>query len=122
LLLNHYLQSSPFFNLHYCIYLADIATTMFIISNAITPNPFDLPLGDQPTNCSSNPQPTENTPGYHSDLHPINLTYRLYGKNYLQWPQVVSTYLKGHGKLSHLTSKALALPIQVLGHGMKKMP
>lgn len=32
------------------------------------------------------------------------LAYRLDGKNYLQWAQLVQTFLKGRGKLSHLTS------------------
>ena len=77
-----------------------MATNMSPISDAITPNPSDLPVEDQPTNFSDNSQPTKNTPNSHSDLHPINSAYRLHVKNYLQWSQVVSTYQKGRGKLS----------------------
>ena len=30
------------------------------------------------------------------------MSYRFNGKNFLKWSQVVRTYLKGKGKLSHL--------------------
>lgn len=36
------------------------------------------------------------------DLQNIHATYRLNGKNYLKWSQLVRTFLKGKGKLSHL--------------------
>jgi len=39
-----------------------------------------------------------------SELPGMLLPYRLDGKNYLQWAQLVQTFLKGRGKLSHLTS------------------
>ena len=58
---------------------------MSTIFYAITPNPSDLPVEYQPTDFSSNSQPTKNTPGSHCDLHPINSAYQLYGNNYLQW-------------------------------------
>ena len=32
----------------------------------------------------------------------LQAAYRLNGKNYLKWSQVVRTFLKGKGKLSHL--------------------
>ncbi|TXG53747.1 hypothetical protein EZV62_019003 [Acer yangbiense] len=36
------------------------------------------------------------------EMQNIQATYRLNGKNYLKWSQVVQTFLKGKGKLSHL--------------------
>lgn len=36
------------------------------------------------------------------DLQKIQAAYRLNGKNYLNWSQLVRTFLKGRGKLSHL--------------------
>ena len=36
------------------------------------------------------------------DLQTIRASYRLNGRNYLKWSQVVRTYLKGKGKISHL--------------------
>ena len=36
------------------------------------------------------------------DLQNIQATYRLNGQNYLKWSQLVRTYLKGKGKISHL--------------------
>jgi hypothetical protein len=36
------------------------------------------------------------------DLQNIQPAYRLNGKNYLKWSQLVRTFLKGRGKLSHL--------------------
>ena len=36
------------------------------------------------------------------ELHNINNSYRMNGRNYLQWSQIVKTFLKGKGKLSHL--------------------
>ena len=36
------------------------------------------------------------------ELQNIQSSYRLNGQNYLQWSQVVKTFLKGKGKLSHL--------------------
>ena len=36
------------------------------------------------------------------DLPNIHLSYRLDGKNYLQWAQLVQTFLKGKGKIAHL--------------------
>lgn len=38
------------------------------------------------------------------ELPGIHQSYRLYGRNYLQWAQLVQTFLKGKGKNSHLTS------------------
>ena len=40
-----------------------------------------------------------------SELPNIQVTYRLNGKNYLQWSQLVRTFLKGKWKLSHLVGK-----------------
>ena len=37
------------------------------------------------------------------ELQNIHSAYRLNGKNYLKWSQLVRTMLKGKGKLSHLT-------------------
>ncbi|KAL5548948.1 hypothetical protein UlMin_004179 [Ulmus minor] len=37
-----------------------------------------------------------------NELQNIQTTYRLTGKNYLKWSQLVRTFLKGKGKLSHL--------------------
>ncbi|KAK5838239.1 hypothetical protein PVK06_006967 [Gossypium arboreum] len=37
-----------------------------------------------------------------SEFQNIQVTYRLNGKNYLRWSQLVRTFLKGRGKLSHL--------------------
>ena len=36
------------------------------------------------------------------ELHNSQATYKLNGKNYLKWSQLVRTFLKGKGKLSHL--------------------
>ena len=36
------------------------------------------------------------------ELQNIQATYRLDGKNYLIWSQLVCTVLKGKGKISHL--------------------
>jgi len=36
------------------------------------------------------------------DLQNLHSSYRLNGKNYLKWSQVVQTFLKGKGKISHL--------------------
>ena len=36
------------------------------------------------------------------ELQNIQVTYRLDGKNYLKWSQLVRTVLKGKGKISHL--------------------
>ena len=36
------------------------------------------------------------------ELYNIQIAYKLNGKNYLKWSQVVCTFLKGKGKLSHL--------------------
>ncbi|XP_071939839.1 uncharacterized protein [Coffea arabica] len=43
-------------------------------------------------------QSTRNT----TELQNIQAAYRLNGKNYLKWSQLVRTFLKGKGKLSHL--------------------
>ncbi|XP_039120841.1 uncharacterized protein LOC120257437 [Dioscorea cayenensis subsp. rotundata] len=37
------------------------------------------------------------------ELHNLNTTYHLDGRNYLQWSQLVKTFLKGRGKISLLT-------------------
>ena len=36
------------------------------------------------------------------DLQNIRASYRFNGRNYLKWSQVIRTYLKGKGKISHL--------------------
>ncbi|XP_073148285.1 uncharacterized protein [Henckelia pumila] len=48
-----------------------------------------------PSNEGSNLTPT-------GELQNIHSAYRLNGKNYLKWSQLVRTFLKGKGKLSHL--------------------
>lgn len=37
-----------------------------------------------------------------SELQNIHYSYKLNGQNYLKWSQLVSTYLKGKGKIRHL--------------------
>ncbi|KAK8328589.1 hypothetical protein V6Z12_A11G261900 [Gossypium hirsutum] len=37
-----------------------------------------------------------------TELQNIQAAYRLNGKNYLKWSQLVCTFLNGRGKLSHL--------------------
>ncbi|KAL5560244.1 hypothetical protein UlMin_036455 [Ulmus minor] len=51
----------------------------------------------------STPQPKE-AASYlpFGELKNIHTAYRLNGKNYLKWSQLVHTSLKGKGKLSHL--------------------
>lgn len=39
----------------------------------------------------------------YGELHSIQPAYRLNGKNYLKWAQLIRTVLKGKGKLSYLT-------------------
>ncbi|XP_052199312.1 uncharacterized protein LOC127806213 [Diospyros lotus] len=36
------------------------------------------------------------------ELQNMNPLYQLDGRNYLQWSQIVKTFLKGRGKISHL--------------------
>ena len=38
------------------------------------------------------------------ELPGMHVSYRLDGKNYLQWAQLVRTFLKGRGKIGHLTA------------------
>ncbi|XP_052197186.1 uncharacterized protein LOC127804368 [Diospyros lotus] len=40
--------------------------------------------------------------GSGGDLPSLQVTYRLNGKNYLKWSQLICTFLKEKGKLSHL--------------------
>lgn len=40
------------------------------------------------------------------ELQNIHSAYRLNGKNYLKWSQLIRTILKGKGKVSHLTNAA----------------
>ena len=56
------------------------------------------------TTITSNPIPTEDTSSIQKigDLWNVRASHRLNGKNYLKWSQVVRTYLKGKGRLSHL--------------------
>ena len=42
--------------------------------------------------------------GIGSNFQNINPLYRLNGTNYLQWSQVVRSFLKGRGKMGHLTN------------------
>jgi hypothetical protein len=46
-----------------------------------------------------------NIHGSSGDLQNIQAAYRLNGKNYLKWSQLVRTFLKGKGKLNHLLGK-----------------
>ena len=41
------------------------------------------------------------------ELQNIQAAYRLDGKNYLKWSQLVRTVLKGKGKISHLMGTGL---------------
>jgi len=36
------------------------------------------------------------------ELQNIQVAYRLNGRNYMKWSQLIRTFLKGKGKLSHL--------------------
>ena len=60
-----------------------------------TPAPVisDAPF-EQSTNNASN------------ELQGMHHSYCLDGRNYLQWSQLVRTFLKGRGKISHLTGPA----------------
>jgi len=40
-------------------------------------------------------------------LHNLQAAYRLNGKNYLKWSQLIWTFLKGKGKLNHLLGTSL---------------
>lgn len=40
------------------------------------------------------------------ELQNVHSAYRLTGKNYLKWSQLIRTILKGKGKISHLTDAA----------------
>ena len=40
--------------------------------------------------------------GSDGELQNLQAAYRLNGKNYLKWSQLIRTFLKGKGKLSHL--------------------
>jgi len=56
---------------------------------------------------------TSNTNGgtiSNGELQNVQATYQLKGKNYLTWSQLIKTFLKGKGKISHL-----------LGTGPKKI-
>ncbi|KAJ1441200.1 hypothetical protein SESBI_01333 [Sesbania bispinosa] len=54
-----------------------------------------------------NPIPTtEDKSQTAGELHNIYSSYRLTGKNYLKWSQLIRTILKGKGKGSHLTDNA----------------
>lgn len=37
-----------------------------------------------------------------SEFQNLQSSYRLNGRNYLKWSQIVKTFLKGKGKISHL--------------------
>ena len=56
------------------------------------------------TTISSSIQPNSmsSTPLNPNDLLVLHPTYRLNGKNYQQWAQVICTTLKGHWKLNHI--------------------
>ncbi|XP_052732974.1 uncharacterized protein LOC128196357 [Vigna angularis] len=41
------------------------------------------------------------------ELQNIHSAYRLDGKNYLKWSQIIRTILKGKGKISHLTGNEM---------------
>ena len=55
------------------------------------------------------------------ELQNIQVAYRLDGKNYLKWSQLVRTVLKGKWKISHLIGTGPNQEIPVLKHGMKKI-
>jgi len=46
--------------------------------------------------------------GSSGELQSINAVYRLNGRNYLQWSQIVRMLLKGKGKISHLDGTGLS--------------
>lgn len=54
------------------------------------------------SNTIAGAQSNETTQYVNADMHYIQASYRLNGKNYLKWSQLVQTFLKGKGKLSHL--------------------
>ncbi|XP_073219751.1 uncharacterized protein [Cicer arietinum] len=49
---------------------------------------------------------TGDRPQTAGELQNVHSSYRLNGKNYLKWSQLIRTILKGKGKVSHLTDKA----------------
>lgn len=56
-----------------------------------------------------NPQTTvlsskNSQPQTTGELQNIQASYRLNGRNYPKWSQIIRTFLKGKGKLSHLLS------------------
>ncbi|KAF2308189.1 hypothetical protein GH714_036552 [Hevea brasiliensis] len=54
------------------------------------------------SNTSAAPLISNNNSASTGELQNIQAAYRLNGKNYLKWSQLVRTFLKGKGKLSHL--------------------
>ena len=46
---------------------------------------------------------TGDKPQTNGELQNVHSAYRLNGKNYLKWSQLIKTILKGKGKVSHLT-------------------
>lgn len=55
-----------------------------------------------PVTASSLIPTTKSQSKLNGELQVIQPAYRLDGKNYLKWSQLVRTFLKGKGKLSHL--------------------
>ncbi|BAT85288.1 hypothetical protein VIGAN_04281600 [Vigna angularis var. angularis] len=49
---------------------------------------------------------TGDRPQTAGELQNVHSAYRLNGKNYLKWSQIIKTILKGKGKISHLTGDA----------------
>ncbi|WVZ24536.1 hypothetical protein V8G54_003080 [Vigna mungo] len=50
---------------------------------------------------------TGDRPQTAGELQSVHSAYRLNGKNYLKWSQIIKTILKGEGKISHLIGNAL---------------
>ena len=46
---------------------------------------------------------TGDKPQTNGELQNVHSAYRLNGKNYLKWSQLIKTILKGKGKVSYLT-------------------
>ena len=59
-------------------------------SSGASEAPITIPIGKE--NKATTPT---------KELQNIQTAYRLNGKNYLKWSQLVRTFLKGRGKLSH---------------------
>lgn len=60
--------------------------------------------------------------GQSGELPSMNPSYQLDGTNYLQWSQIVKTFLKEKGKLSHLNGTGPRQDVLNFQLGTKKIP